>query len=83
MDLIHEKHQITLPIGTIWYYKPFYVTEPTEKEKLLCLFKVCLNERLMFEPLHNEIGESLSGFMMGNCQCDRNENGFWKIKCCK
>ena len=63
-EIIKEKHGITLPIGTVWCYKPFYITSPSEKEKQLCLCKLCLNKRLLFKALskrYNEMGESLSG----------------------
>ena len=74
-----------MPIRTIWCYKPFYVTNPTEKEKHLCLCKLCLNKRLLFQVLHkkySEMGDSLSAYLMGGCDCTKDENGFWRIKCC-
>ena len=83
-DIIKEKHGLLLPIGTIWCYKSFYVTNSTEKEKQLCLCKLCLNERLLFQVLHkySEMGDSLSAYLMGRCDCTKDENGFWRIKCC-
>ena len=29
------------------------------------------------------MGESLLGYLMGKCDCDKDENGFWQLKCCK
>ena len=84
VDLIKEKYGVSLPIGTVWIYKPFYVVYPSEKEKQLCLCTLCLNKRLLFNCLRNKypmIGDSLSGFLMGECDCPKHENGFWQLKC--
>ena len=85
VNIIKEEYDLSLPVGTVWYYKPFYISNPTEKEKLLCMCQFCLNMRLLFEVLrskYGEIGDSLSEYLMGECDCAKNENGFWQIKCC-
>ena len=85
VDIIKEKHNISLSVGTVWVHKPFYIVHPTEKEKQLCLCKTCYNKRQLFNALKKEypvIGESLSGFLMGKCDCSKDENGFWKLRCC-
>ena len=85
VEIIKERYDLSLPIGTVWAYKPFYVVYPTEKEKQLCLCKLCLNKRQLFDALrkkYNEFGDSLSGYLMGECDCPKDENGFWKLKCC-
>ena len=35
--ILAEKHGLSVASGTVWAYKPFYVTNPSEKEKQLCL----------------------------------------------
>ena len=35
--------------------KPFFITYPTEKEIALCLCKLCLNVRLLMEPLIRKV----------------------------
>ena len=42
---------ITVSYGTVLALKPFFVTAATEKEIALCLCKLCLNTRMLFEPL--------------------------------
>ena len=34
-------------------YKPFYITAPTEREKELCLHKICLNTHLLLAGMSN------------------------------
>ena len=40
-------------ISTFINYKPFYITEPTEREKELCLCKKCLNAHLLLAGINN------------------------------
>lgn len=42
---------LTTSIGTIMNLKPFFITYSTEKEIAFCLCKLCLNVRLLLEPL--------------------------------
>lgn len=84
-EVIEESNGLKISIGTIWNYKPFYIVYPTEKERLLCLCKTCLNKRLLFNSLRKnckELGESLTSFLMGLCNCSKESNGFWKLQCC-
>ena len=48
---IKEKHGLTLPVGTLHQYQPFFMRLPTEKEKEMCLHKYCLNLRLKFNAV--------------------------------
>ena len=45
------KKGFSISLGTVLSLKPFFVTYPTEKEISLCLCKLCLNVKLLFEPL--------------------------------
>ena len=86
VDILQHKMGLTLSMGTVWAYKPFYIANPSEKEKQLCLCKLCLNKRLLFQALrknYSEMGDSLSGYLMGSCDCSKHENGFWKMSCSK
>ena len=38
-------------IGSIVLFQPFFITYATEKEMALCLCKLCLSAKLLFEPL--------------------------------
>ena len=40
-------------ISTFIKYKPFYITEPTEREKESCLCKKCLNAHLLLVGINN------------------------------
>lgn len=57
---LFEKHNITVSLGTVHNLKPFYVSFPTEKEKILCMCKFCLNTRMKFDIMM-EYSKSHSG----------------------
>ena len=53
---------------------------------MLC--KLCLNVRLIMEPLMkkakedgDEVFESATKFFMSSCDCDKGANGYYKWKC--
>ena len=51
---IHKKlceRGVNVSLGTVLNLRPFFVTYATEKELSLCMCKLCLNARLMFQPL--------------------------------
>ena len=75
--------------GTIQNLKPFYVVYATEREKVLCMCKLCFNTRSLFDALmvhHKEnkavVYTSISKFLMNSCDCYKVENGYWTINCC-
>ena len=48
----------------------------------LCLCKICLNARLLFDPLvaqakkdQNDVTDSITKIFMHNCKCPKSENG--------
>ena len=40
------KKNLLVSVGTIMNLKPVFITTPTDKEKVLCMCKLCLNMRL-------------------------------------
>ena len=86
---LFEKYNISASLGTIYNLKPFYISFPTEKEKNLCMCKVCLNIGEKFDCLmdgskkHNgKIFKSISSLFMKNCTYDQSELGYCSFDCC-
>ena len=54
---LHEKYlkdqDIKCSVSTFIKYKPFYITNPTEREKESCLCKRCQNAHLLLEGINN------------------------------
>ena len=79
---------IGVSMGTVLSLRPFSTTFATKKEMALCLCKICLNTRPLFEPLmcqakkdKNMTTESITEFFMFNCQCLKSESGYFQWKC--
>ena len=53
----------------------------------LYLRKICLNTRLLFDPLvaqakkDQNVTDSITKFFMHNCKCPKLENGYYQWKC--
>ena len=84
-----EKYNMNISIGTIFNLKPFFISFPTEKEKILCMCKLCLNLHIKFdcimEHTKNENGKVftfMSNFYMDNCTCNKSELWYWSFDCC-
>ena len=89
---IQEKlrfNNIDVSIFSIISLKPFYVNYATKKEMTLCLCKICLNTRLVFEAVMKEEKKqggvpfsSISKFFMTDCECERSPNGCfsWSLR---
>ena len=84
-----EERSINVSIGLLMYLKPFYITTATDKEKVMCMCKFCLNFRNKFEALmaHSKKYDgpkfdSISSYFMGSCACPEKENGHWALDCC-
>ena len=84
----------TVSLGKVLSLRPFFVTYPTEKELSLCICKLCLNSKLLFEPIlvqakkfDDDISKSLTEFYMSSCSWPKAVNGFkcvtLKCKECK
>ena len=88
---IQEKlrfNNIDVSIGTVISLKPFFVNYATEKEMALCLCKICLNTRLLFEAVMKERKKqcglpfsSISKFFMTDCECEQSLNGYFSWSC--
>ena len=68
--------------------KSFFITYPTEKEIALCLCKLCLNIRLLTEPLMckakadgDVVYDSATKFLMLSCPCEKEVNDYYSCKC--
>lgn len=72
---------LTTSIGTIMNLKPFFITYSTEKEIAFCLCKLCLNVRLLLEPLISKAkadGDvvSTTKFFMVSCPFEKEINTY-------
>ena len=79
---------ITISYGTAISMRPFFVTHATEKEIVLCLCKLCLNTRLLFEPLmvqakkdNDKTTDSITEFFMDSCDCPKTSSGYYHWNC--
>ena len=80
---LFAKYKMNVSTGTIFKLKPFFISFPTEKEKILCMCKLRLNLRMKFdcimEHTKNQNGKvfiSMSNFYMDNCTCNKSEVGY-------
>ena len=71
-----SENNIDIRFGTVSSLRPFFITFATEKEMALCLCKICLNVRLLFDPLvaqakkdQNDVNDSITKLFMHNCKC--------------
>ena len=87
---IKDKHAITVSTGKILELKPFFISYATEKEKVLCMCKRCLNMRMLFTPLveHSKTNDgpelsSITEYFMESCPCSKAKNGYYQLKCCQ
>ena len=83
-----SENNTDISFGTILSLRPFFITFATEKDMALCVCKICLNVRLLFDPLvaqakknKNFVTDSITKFFMHNCKCHKSENGYYKWKC--
>ena len=82
---IKKKIEHNVSIGFIINLKPFYVQNPTEREKASCLCKACLNLRIRFNELKKHMKDktvdSMTQYYSHSCTCAKSENGFLKLQC--
>ena len=74
--------------STIQRYKPFFMSEASDRELQVCMCKMCLNNKLLFDKLHSQAKSdneafdySISDFFMHGCECDLSDNGYYQLKC--
>ena len=87
---VYEKHQIEVSLGTMLNLKPIFITYATEKEKVICMFKLCLNTRLLFSPIMEHTKSSggqeftsITEYFMHSRNCPRALNGYYQYLCCE
>ena len=89
---IEKKLGKSVSRGSIYALKPFFCVEPTDREKSLCLCKICLNTRQIFDAVGGcckkntaaNFPVSISEYFMANCKCeDKDTNGYYNLKCIK
>ena len=75
---------LAISLGKVVPIHPFFITYPTENEISLCLCKMCLNTRLLFEPIKaqakkddNVCPDSITEYFMSSCECPKSENGYY------
>ena len=83
-----EAEGIKVSTGSILNLRPFFVTYATEKEMSLCLCKICLNVKFLFNTLMTRAKkdgdvtfESVSAFFMYDCYCAKSANGYYQWNC--
>ena len=87
---VYEKHRIEVSLGTMLNLKPFFITYATEKEKVLCMCKLCLNTRLLFSPIMEHTKSSggqeftsITEYFKHSCDCPRALNGYYQYRYCE
>ena len=86
---LKEDKGICISLGKVVQLKPFFITNPSEKELALCLCKLCLNMRLLHRALMEKgkkdgdnISDSITEFFMGSSTCEKShENGYFRWSC--
>ena len=77
------KNDISVSIGSILSLKPFFITYATEKEIALCLCKLCLNAKMMYDALISKAkkeGDTMPA-SMSSCKCLKSQNGYYDWNC--
>ena len=74
-------------LGKVLSLQPFFITYPTEKEISLCLCKMCLNAKLLFEQIKAQAKkngdacpDSITEYFMSSCGCPKSQNGYYQWK---
>ena len=73
--------------GMVLALKPFYIQNATEREKISCLCKFCLNIRLQFNELQKHFADktkktdSITQYYSSKIVCDHDANGFFSLQC--
>ena len=76
------EQEISVSVGTILSLTPFYITYATDKELSLCLCKLCLNSRMLYNVLQirakkdvENAPESMTDFLKSLSNCFKSVNG--------
>ena len=89
---LETKHGLKISRGTLCALRPFCCVVPTDREKSLCMCKVCLNTRQLFDAIVecckkqnlSYVPKSITEHFMKNCVCDsKDSNGYYQLTCIK
>ena len=88
MKTLEDKHDFKVCRGTVHSLKPFFVNNPTDREKLECLCTTCCNIRLLFQAIQrrakkNNMQEytSITSYFTSNKNCGTHRNGYISRSC--
>ena len=73
--------------GSVGAYKPFYIKNANENERVMCMCQPCLNTRLQFDAIMKKIPsrsfKSITDYFMYNVRCAKGTNGYFDYICAK
>ena len=82
------KNDINVYIGKMVSIKPFFIMYATEKEMALCICKLCLNAKMIYDALTSKAKKegdtmpaSITEFFMSSCKCPKSQNGYYDWNC--
>ena len=88
LKVLEDKHGSKFCRGSVHNLRPFFVENPTDREKLECLCTVCCNIRLLFQAVQrrakkNSLPEfqSITSYFTNNKNCGNDRNGFISHSC--
>ena len=88
MHATQHKLENKFSYGSIFKYRPFFVGLATEREKLGCLCKICLNARLLFNSVMRVAKEhddttftSISTYFVNGSHCKYGKSGYFDFSC--
>ena len=56
-EMLLTNENIDVSVGTVWKMKPFFVYQPSEREKLSCMCIDCLNTREIFNAVQRYVSK--------------------------
>ena len=80
--------EVDVSIGSILNLKLFLITLATEKEMSLCLCKICLHKKFLFDPLRERMRkdgdnafDSISTVLNHGCDSPKSGNSYFRWAC--
>ena len=88
VEILQEKHNLKVSIGTAHSLRPFFVDSPTDREKLECLCTVCCNARTLFDAIQRRAKKngmvlytSITSYLTSGKDCIKDKNGYISRPC--
>ena len=79
---------ISVSLEKVMSLRHFFISVASENEIALCLCKLCLNLRMLYDHLlckakkdGDLLPQSISNYFMNSCECQKDQNGYFKVKC--